>query len=94
VLDFVQSHYLLSARTDSAFWRDYGRMSRPEALERVIKAFEGNDEALIEDAAFRDLMQRRFGMFHGFSYVALLMGHGLRPHAERSTYESALSAYG
>jgi len=94
VLDFVQSHYLLSARADSAFWRDYGRMSRPEALKRVIKAFEGNDEALIDDAAFRDLMQRRFGMFHGFSYVALLMGHGLRPHAERSTYESALSAYG
>ena len=94
VLDFVQSHYLLSARTDSAFWRDYGRMARPESLKRVIKAFEDGDEALTEEAAFRDLMQRRFGMFHGWSYVALMMGNGLRPLAKRSTYESLQSAYG
>jgi flavin-dependent dehydrogenase len=79
VLDFVQSHYLLSARTDSAFWREYGRMTRPESLKRVIKAFEGGGEALREDFAFRDLMQRRYGMFHGWSYMALLMGSGLRP---------------
>nr|NDG08843.1 hypothetical protein [Oxalobacteraceae bacterium] len=84
VLDFVQSHYLLSARTDSAFWRDYGRMARPESLKRVIKAFEDGDEALTEEAAFRDLMQRRFGMFHGFSYVALMMGNGLRPRSQQA----------
>ncbi|NDE54804.1 MAG: hypothetical protein EB069_09575, partial [Actinobacteria bacterium] len=79
VLDFVQAHYQLTARSDTAFWKDYADAPRSKALQAIIAAFREDCFALIEEASFRSLTGRRFGMFHGWSYVALLMGSGLRP---------------
>ena len=45
----------------------------------MIKAFHNDPQALTEEARFRALTGRRYGMFHGWSYMALLMGSGLRP---------------
>ncbi|NBQ80207.1 MAG: hypothetical protein EBT99_16670, partial [Betaproteobacteria bacterium] len=79
VLDFVQAHYQLTARSDTAFWKDYANLPRSKALEAMIKAFHNDPQALTEEARFRVLTGRRYGMFHGWSYMALLMGSGLRP---------------
>ena len=79
VLDFVQAHYQLTARSDTAFWKDYANSPRSKALEAMIKAFHNDPQALTEEARFRALTGRRYGMFHGWSYMALLMGSGLRP---------------
>ena len=83
IIDFLKLHYVLTKRTDSAFWRDnVSPETIPERLRELLLLWEFNAPW------FHDEFDRVEEVFPAASYQYVLYGMGFRTEVERE----ALSA--
>jgi tryptophan halogenase len=71
VRDFIILHYHVTQRDDSAFWRGCARMTIPNSLAERIALF----------AASAGAWQGQDDLFRIDSWVSVMLGQGLTPHA-------------
>jgi len=80
ILDFVTAHYQLTARDDSAFWKDYKNLPLPNNITNLMNEFVNQHrESTLDDNKFHSLIGRKVGMFHLWSYTALFLGNKIIP---------------
>jgi tryptophan halogenase len=90
VLTFVQWHYGLSERRDSAFWRAYGDMPMSSAQQALMTCFK--QAPLTHGFDGKGVLQAlglQHSMFHEASWAMLMMGYGVR-QAQSLTLERAV----
>ena len=69
VRDFIILHYLLTQRSDSAFWRDRATMNVPDSLTARIENFAEHAQA----------WQESLDLFRTESWLSVMLGQGLMP---------------
>ncbi|WP_428312889.1 tryptophan halogenase family protein [Hydrocarboniphaga sp.] len=67
--DFLILHYKITQRADTPFWRYCRDMDVPDAVREAIELFEARGRMLI----------RADHLFTGRSWLAVMLGQGLRP---------------
>ncbi len=73
IRDFVMLHYVLSNRTDSAFWREAAHVTLPDSLSQAIDQYRQNGQIVRDDSScFADAN-------HHFIYA----GAGVYPQTQR-----------
>ena len=82
VIDFLKLHYVLTKRTDSAFWRDNGRAeSIPERLSEQLTLWRHQPPSRYD-------FNRVEEVFPSASYQYVLYGMGFRPEQSVTTKRS------
>lgn len=82
VIDFLKMHYVLTKRTDSAFWRDNGRAeSIPERLSEQLALWRHQPPSRYD-------FNRVEEVFPSASYQYVLYGMGFRPEQSLTTRRS------
>ncbi len=85
IIDFLKLHYILTKRTDTAFWRDnLAPASIPDRLKNLLKLWK------YQSPWFFDEFDRLEEVFPAASYQYVLYGMGFRTEVEPD--ENALSA--
>ena len=77
IIDFLKLHYVLTKRTDSAFWRDnVDPASIPERLQKLLRLWK------YQSPGFLDEFDRLDEVFPAASYQYILYGMGFRTEVE------------
>ena len=81
VLEFVQMHYTLTQRRDSAFWRDYQAQGLAEHQRLWMEHYTKAPQGKRFDMADVKAVFGEFGMFCNLSYAMMFYGYGIKPAA-------------
>lgn len=82
VIEFVELHYSLSSRNDTAFWRDYASKEKSDLARKVIELYRqcASGGPPLSEENFALAMGGMSGMFHELSYSMMFYGYGIRPN--------------
>ena len=77
IIDFLKLHYVLTKRTDSAFWRDnVDPATVPERLQRLMRLWKHQSPGLLDE------FDRLEEVFPAASYQYVLYGMGFKTEVE------------
>jgi len=77
IIDFLKLHYVLTKRTDSAFWRDnVDPATVPERLQRLMRLWKHQSPGLLDE------FDRLEEVFPAASYQYVLYGMGFKTNVE------------
>ena len=80
IIDFLKLHYVLTKRTDSAYWREHQRPeSIPDSLQEALMLWQTQAPGLYET-------NERFELFSSASKQYVLYGMGFNPEKQQSLY--------
>jgi tryptophan halogenase len=86
IIDFLKLHYVLSRRTDSAYWTDNREPETiPESLQELLRLWR------YQPPWHNDFSQRE-EIFSSASYQYVLYGMGFQTQARRSSPDSSTTA--
>ena len=87
IIDFLKLHYVLTKRTDSAFWRDnVDPATVPERLQRLMRLWKYQSPGLLDE------FDRLEEVFPAASYQYVLYGMGFKTEVEPLEADMTLSA--
>lgn len=79
IIDFLKLHYVLSQRTDSAYWRDHREpASVPDRLREQLQLWQHRPPSRLD-------FQRAEEVFPSASYQYVLYGMGFRPESAQGS---------